>query len=298
MTTKTKVFKNFSNIYFSLIFPYIRCAFQTNASCPIGIPKNNNPSSFKFSKMSSIVFLSPSGSKLSPYLNQGELSPNQVWHAARAVSNDEDCYHFCSELGWREFSYYQLYHFPHLPIQNLQSKFDKFEWDKDSALLKAWQKGQTGYPIIDAGMRQMYKTGWMHNRVRMIVGSFLVKNLLLHWHFGRDWFWDCLVDADLASNSAGWQWVAGCGADATPYFRIFNPITQSQKFDSEGEYIRKFVPEIKHLPNKYLFAPWEAPDGILKTYNVKLGETYPYPIVDLKESRNKALSAFSNLKKQ
>ena len=236
-------------------------------------------------------------SKLSPHLHHGEISPNQAWHAAKNKSESDDCYHFCSELGWREFSYYLLYHFPDLPNKNLQKKFDNFQWDKNKVLLEAWQKGQTGYPIIDAGMRQLYKTGWMHNRVRMIVGSFLVKNLLLHWHHGRDWFWDCLVDADLASNSAGWQWIAGCGADAAPYFRIFNPITQSQKFDPEGEYIREFVPEIKNLPNKFLFEPYEAPEGILKTHGIKLGETYPYPIVNLKESRLKALDTFALLKK-
>ncbi len=162
--------------------------------------------------------------------------------------------------------------------------------------MELWQKGKTGIPIVDAGMRQLWETGYMHNRVRMIVASFLVKNLLLDWRHGEKWFWDCLVDADLANNSASWQWVAGCGADAAPYFRIFNPVTQGQKFDPEGCYTRKFVPELKNLPGKYLFNPWEAPEHILRGAGIYLGEDYPKPIVDLKESRNRALEAFALLK--
>ena len=200
-------------------------------------------------------------------------------------------------MGWREFSYYLLFYFPDLPRKNLQTKFDKFSWDNNTSFLKAWKSGQTGYPIVDAGMRELWSTGYMHNRLRMIVGSFLVKNLLLHWHEGEKWFWDCLVDADLASNSAGWQWIAGCGADAAPYFRIFNPITQGLKFDPDGHYIRKFVPEISQLPNKYLFNPWEAPSDVLKKANINLGENYPKPIVDIKISRERALSAFAKLKR-
>ena len=153
----------------------------------------------------------------------------------------------------------------------------------------------TGYPIVDAGMRELYQTGYMNNRVRMIVASFLVKNLLIHWYEGQKWFWECLFDADLANNSASWQWVAGSGADAAPYFRIFNPVLQAKKFDPDGEYIRKFVPELKYLENKYIFAPWEVPRGILKTKNIILGLNYPNPIVDLKESRNSALKAYENL---
>ena len=239
----------------------------------------------------------PYVSRLSPYLHFGEISPNQIWHAVRALSSDTHADHFCSELGWREFSYYQLYHNPDLPKKNLQSKFDHFPWKKNQKALKAWQMGQTGIPMVDAGMRQLWQTGFMHNRVRMITASFLVKNLLLHWHQGERWFWDTLVDADLANNSASWQWVAGCGADAAPYFRIFNPTTQGQKFDPEGTYIRQYIPEIASLPNKYLFSPWDAPESILEEAGIKLGTTYPKPIVDLKLSREAALKAFHSLKK-
>ncbi len=208
-------------------------------------------------------------SQLSPHLHFGEISPNQIWQKA-VQSKDNEC--FLKEIVWREFSYYLLYHFPELPRKNFQTKFDNFPWLDDKKLLKAWQQGKTGYPIVDAGMRELWQTGYMHNRVRMIVGSFLVKNLLLHWHHGEEWFWDCLVDADLASNSASWQWVAGSGADAAPYFRIFNPILQGEKFDKDGEYTRKFVPELAKLPNRYLFKPWEAPQAILKDANFVLGE--------------------------
>ena len=240
-------------------------------------------------------------SQLSPYLHFGEISPNQVWHSAMMhgqIKNlDADLDHFCSELGWREFSYYLLYHFPELPEKNFQSKFDNFAWISSDSLLKSWQKGQTGYPIIDAGMRELWQTGYMHNRVRMIVASFLVKNLLIHWHYGERWFWDCLVDADLASNSASWQWVAGSGADAAPYFRIFSPTLQGEKFDSEGIYIRKFVPELKDLPNKYLFNPWLAPENILNAANVYLGTNYPKPIIDMDISRKKAMAAYEAISK-
>ena len=202
-----------------------------------------------------------------------------------------DCY--LSELGWREFSYYLLFHFPSLPKQNFQQKFDRFPWLKDEHTLTAWQKGLTGYPIVDAGMRELYETGYMHNRVRMIVGSFLVKNLLLDWRHGERWFWDTLVDADLASNSASWQWIAGSGADAAPYFRIFNPITQGEKFDSEGEYVKRYCPELSKLPKKYIHKPFDAPSEILAHCGVVLGDNYPKPIVDLKASRQRALDAFA-----
>lgn len=235
-------------------------------------------------------------SRLSPSLHFGEISPNQVWYAADSRGDDSNIAHFKSELGWREFSYSLLYNFPNLPKKNLQSKFDNFPWQEDFELLNAWQKGQTGYPIIDAGMRELWQTGFMHNRVRMIVGSFLVKNLLLHWHHGEEWFWDCLVDADLAANSASWQWIAGCGADAAPYFRIFNPITQGHRFDEDGEYTKKYVPELKDMPNKFLYNPWEAPQEVLDKAGVVLGKNYPKPIVDVKKSREKALAAFSSLK--
>ena len=180
----------------------------------------------------------------------------------------------------------------------MQKKFDNFPWIENSKLLDAWQRGQTGIPMVDAGMRELWQTGYMHNRVRMIVGSFLVKNLRLHWHHGERWFWNTLVDADLANNSASWQWVAGCGADAAPYFRIFNPITQGEKFDPEGEYIRKFIPEIMKLPNKFLFSPWKATKDILKYAKVELGRTYPHPIVDLQDSRQAALAAFQSLRNE
>jgi len=235
-------------------------------------------------------------SRLSPYLHFGEISPHQAWYAARAQGDDANIDHFCSELGWREFSYHLLYQFPELPRKNLQSKFDRFPWRHDDAALARWQLGQTGYPIVDAGMRELWQTGYMHNRVRMIVASFLVKNLLLDWRHGERWFWDCLVDADLANNSASWQWVAGCGADAAPYFRIFNPVGQGQKFDPDGTYTRHFVPELKNIADKYLFCPWEAPQSVLADADVVLGKTYPAPMIDISSSRALALQAFAELK--
>ncbi len=238
-------------------------------------------------------------SRLSPFLHFGQISPHQVWHAAcqqQGKVDDDSVAHFCSELGWREFSYHLLYHFPQLPWQNLQAKFNAFPWKKNAKYLRAWQQGKTGYPIVDAGMRQLWQTGYMHNRVRMIVGSFLVKNLLIHWHEGERWFWDTLVDADLANNSASWQWIAGCGADAAPYFRIFNPITQGEKFDAKGEYIRKYVPELARLPDQYLFFPTQAPEHVLKEAGVVLGKNYPKPIVDLQASRKRALAALASTK--
>lgn len=238
----------------------------------------------------------PYVSRLSPYLHCGEISPNELWHTARSLGDDENIDHFCSELGWREFSYSQLYHNPGLPRKNLQSRFDAFPWVENEEYLRAWQKGQTGIPMVDAGMRELWQTGYMHNRVRMIVGSFLVKNLRLHWHYGERWFWDTLVDADLANNSASWQWIAGCGADAAPYFRIFNPVTQGHKFDPDGSYVRKYVPEIARLPDKYLFSPWEAPGPVLQEAGIKPGDTYPVPIVDLRQSREAALNAFQSLR--
>jgi deoxyribodipyrimidine photo-lyase len=239
-------------------------------------------------------------SQLSPYLHFGQISPNQAWYAIKdafkgSVSKKGvDTY--LSELGWREFSYYLLYHFDDIQTKNFNKKFDKFPWRKDKTDLKAWQRGVTGVPIIDAGMRELYQTGYMHNRVRMVVGSFLVKNLLLDWREGERWFWDCLVDADSASNSAGWQWVAGSGADASPYFRVFNPILQGEKFDKEGEYVKKYCPELKDLPKKYIHKPWEASHDILSAANVILGQDYPKPIVDLKETRVRALDAFNQIK--
>ena len=238
----------------------------------------------------------PFVSRLSPHLHFGEISPNQLWHATKSIGQNVNTEHFCSELAWREFSYSLLYHNPELPNKNLQSKFDSFPWIENERYLRAWQKGETGIPLVGAGMRELWQTGYMHNRSRMIVGSLLVKNLRLHWHHGERWFWDKLVDADLANNSASWQSIAGCGADAAPYFRIFNPVTQGQRFDPQGKYIRQFIPEIAALPDKYLFCPWAAPEHILQASNIKLGVTYPKPIVDLKLSREAALDAFQSLK--
>ncbi|WP_169543378.1 cryptochrome/photolyase family protein [Sneathiella aquimaris] len=238
----------------------------------------------------------PYVSRISPHLHFGELSPNQAWYAARALEESDQVDHFCRELGWREFSYSLLYYNKELPRKNLQSKFDAFPWDKNPDGLEAWKKGQTGIPLVDAGLRELWQTGYMHNRVRMVVGSFLVKNLLVDWREGERWFWDCLVDADLANNSAGWQWIAGCGADAAPYFRIFNPVMQAQKFDENGDYIRRYVPELADLQNKYLFSPWDAPKEALADADVVLGQTYPAPIVDLKKSRNRALEAYQTIK--
>lgn len=239
-------------------------------------------------------------SKLSPHLHFGELSPNQAWyvasHADLPATAEDDRDRFLSELGWREFSHYLLYHWPKLPQQNYQPKFDKFNWSDNPEHLSGWQKGMTGIPMVDAGMRELWQTGYMHNRVRMIVGSFLVKNLRLHWHRGQEWFWDTLVDADLANNSASWQWIAGSGADAAPYFRIFNPVTQGQKFDPDGVYVRRYCPELSALPNKYLHNPWQAPTEMLEQAGIRLGIDYPVPIVDLKQSRAEALAAFSALK--
>jgi deoxyribodipyrimidine photo-lyase len=238
-------------------------------------------------------------SRLSPHLHFGEISPHTAWHTAwkaeavQGLKSDGDV--FRSELGWREFSHTLLYHFPELPQENWQKKFDTFPWLKDYGALECWQRGMTGYPIVDAGMRELWQTGYMHNRVRMVVASFLVKHLMLHWQHGERWFWDTLVDADLANNSASWQWVAGCGADAAPYFRIFNPITQGDKFDPKGEYTRRFVPELAQMPDKYLFCPWEAPKAVLEQAGVVLGETYPQPIVDHKKARERALGAFSDI---
>ena len=237
-------------------------------------------------------------SRLSPHLHHGEISPHQILERLQAFPTDDNHEHFVRELVWREFAYHLLYHFPELPHRNLQSKFDHFPWTDDAERLAAWQQGRTGYPIVDAGMRELWQTGSMHNRVRMIVASFLVKNLRLHWQHGLRWFWDCLVDADLASNSASWQWCAGSGADAAPYFRIFNPITQGQRFDPKGEYTKRFLPELAAMPSKYLFEPWNAPAAVLHEAGVILGENYPQPIVDVKASREAALEAFAEMKRR
>ena len=240
-------------------------------------------------------------SRISPYLHWGEISPRQIWHMTVSahghpnVSNTPEPY--LREICWREFCYHLLYHFPTLPTEPLNERFEAFPWREDEQSLTAWQRGQTGIPIVDAGMRELYETGWQHNRVRMIVGSFLVKNLLLPWTEGERWFWDTLVDGDLANNAAGWQWIGGCGADAAPYFRVFNPILQGEKFDKQGKYVRRYVPELAKLPNKYIHKPWEAPKDVLAQAGIRLGETYPKPIVDLKGSRQRALDAFEEIKR-
>ena len=235
-------------------------------------------------------------SLLSPHLHFGEISPQQIWYEIETLEPTDNTACFLNELVWREFSYYILYHFPTLPDENMNKKFNYFPWDENIAFQDAWKKGRTGIPIVDAGMRELWQTGTMHNRVRMIVASFLIKNLGQDWRFGKSWFDTCLFDADLASNSFNWQWVAGCGLDAAPYFRIFNPILQGQKFDTNGDYTRRFVPELKHLPVKYLFMPWLAPNHILRQSGVQLGVTYPNPIIDLAQSRDAALDAYKLIK--
>ena len=234
-------------------------------------------------------------SRLSPHLHFGEISPNQIWYAINENNNERNVSHFKSELGWREFSNNLLYFNPDFPTKNFQQKFDNFPWEFDTEIFNSWKNGITGIPIVDAGMRELSETGYMHNRLRMVVGSFLVKNLLIHWSYGAKWFWECLFDADLANNSAGWQWIAGSGADAAPYFRIFNPILQSKKFDPDGKYIKRFVPELSKLPVEFLFSPWDVKDSELLKYDFKMGEDYPFPIIDLKFSRQRALDSFQKM---
>ncbi len=239
-------------------------------------------------------------SLMSPYLSLGEIGPRQIWHTvqARAAAHPEqagEAEAYLRELGWREFSCHLLYHWPDLPERNWRDGFEGFPWREDVAGLKAWQRGRTGYPIVDAGMRQLWQGGWMHNRVRMIVASFLIKDLLIHWREGQAWFWDTLVDADLANNAASWQWVAGTGADAAPYFRIFNPVLQGRKFDPDGDFVRRFVPELAHLPAEHIHEPWKAPAEVLQAAGVVLGRTYPHPIVDHGMARARALEAHGGL---
>lgn len=234
-------------------------------------------------------------SLLSPHLAMGEISPARIWHATKGLgetTGHDNLIRFRKELVWREFSYYLLFHFPDLATRNWNPRFDAFEWRFDAGLFKAWTKGLTGYPIVDAGMRQLWRHGIMHNRVRMIVASFLVKDLLIDWRQGERWFRDTLVDADPASNAASWQWVAGSGADASPWFRIFNPVLQGEKFDPQGDYVRRFVPELAELDAKYIHRPFEAPLPALLRAGIRLGETYPKPLVDHGAARQQALSAY------
>ena len=243
-------------------------------------------------------------SRLSPHLHFGEISPRQVWHAVRRFAESQSIpaavwrsWQFLTELGWREFAHHLLFHFPHTPEQPLRPEFARFPWRKNPAWLRAWQRGRTGYPLVDAGMRELWSTGWMHNRVRMVVASFLVKNLLLPWQEGARWFWDTLVDADLANNTLGWQWTAGCGADAAPFFRIFNPVSQGEKFDPEGSYVRRWVPELARLPDAWIHQPWQAPPAALAAAGVELGRTYPRPIVSHLVSREVALEAYQTIRR-
>lgn len=235
-------------------------------------------------------------SRLSPYLHWGQLGPREVAAAIEEADKSPGRDVFHREIVWREFAYHVLYHFPDTPEEPLQLKYAKFPWKKDSSILKAWQRGRTGYPIVDAGMRQLWETGWMHNRVRMIVASLLVKHLLHSWEDGAAWFWDTLVDADLASNTLGWQWAGGCGADAAPYFRIFNPMTQSEKFDADGNYIKRYVPELKDVPEKYIHTPWEMPPEVQEAASCIIGKDYPEPIIEHKAGRERALAALASLK--
>jgi deoxyribodipyrimidine photo-lyase len=246
----------------------------------------------------------PGTSRLSPHLHFGEIGPRQVWHAVRrshlgdaARRPTAAVERFCAELGWREFGRHLLFHFPDTPDKPLRPEFARFRWRTDRHGLRAWQRGETGYPIVDAAMRELWRTGWMHNRARMIVASFLVKDLLISWRAGAAWFWDTLVDADLASNTLGWQWSAGCGADAAPYFRVFNPVTQGAKFDPQGRYVRRWVPELARLPDGWIHRPWEAPADVLREARVRLDVTYPRPIVDHLAARERALAAFAEMRK-
>ena len=239
-------------------------------------------------------------SRLSPHLCWGEISPRTIYHEVMHVLQETPTKEvggssFLSEIGWREFSYHLLFHFPDMPTTSLRPQFKDFPWREEESLLTLWKKGLTGYPIVDAGMRELWHTGWMHNRVRMIVASFLTKDLLLPWQKGASWFWDTLVDADLANNSASWQWVSGCGVDAAPYFRIFNPVLQGEKFDSKGEYVRRWIPELKSLPNEFVHQPWKTPPHLLKMASVKLGFNYPRPIIDHEKARKTALEVFHQL---
>ncbi|MCC8948863.1 deoxyribodipyrimidine photo-lyase [Bradyrhizobium sp. USDA 4516] len=242
-------------------------------------------------------------SRLSPHLRFGEISPRQVFHAARFAAAEDsrlagDIDKFLSELGWREFCRHLLFDVPDMADRNLQELFDAFRWRRNALALEAWQRGLTGYPIVDAGMRELWHSGVMHNRVRMVAASFLVKHLLIDWRTGEQWFWDTLVDADAGSNPANWQWVAGCGADAAPYFRVFNPVLQGEKFDPDGGYVRRWVPELAQLSNELIHQPWTATPIELASAGIELGKTYPPPIVDHKQGRERALAAYAKIRRK
>jgi deoxyribodipyrimidine photo-lyase len=237
-------------------------------------------------------------SKLSPYLKFGQIHVETIWNKCNEIKNKSTGYRkYINELGWREFSHSLINNFPEMLKGNLRKDFDNFPWVKNEKFLKKWKQGMTGYPIIDAGMRELYETGWMHNRVRMVVASFLVKHLRIHWMEGEKHFKNCLIDYNEASNVAQWQWVAGCGADAAPYFRIFNPILQGEKFDREGIYTKKWVPEIQNMPNEFLYKPWELEKKYQEQIKVIIGKDYPLPIVEHATARDAALAAFQSIKK-
>ena len=240
-------------------------------------------------------------SRLSPHLHFGEISSRTIWHeitkGESPLDLNEGKIPFLRQLIWREFAYHLIHHFPYTSEKNLRDTFDKFPWSTNAEHLLAWQKGQTGYPIVDAGMRQLWQTGWMHNRVRMVVASFLTKHLLMHWLEGARWFWDTLVDANLPNNTMGWQWAAGSGADAQPFFRIFNPMNQGKKFDPKGEYVRTWLPELQQVPTKLIHEPWLMNQTQQRKSNVILGKHYPKPVVDHKEAREFALHAYKNISK-
>ena len=235
-------------------------------------------------------------SNLSPHLHFGEISLKYMLEKLQALPPSNHITKYIAEIGWREFSYHLLYHFPTLPERNFRKEFDNFPWVSDANLLKKWQRGETGYPIVDAGMKELWLTGTMHNRVRMITASFLIKDLLIDWREGARWFWDCLLDADLASNSASWQWVAGSGADSAPYFRIFNPVLQGEKNDSDGEYVKKFLPVLANIPKEFIHKPWELSEARLKQHGVVLGQNYPHRIVLHQQAKDRAMAGYKQIR--
>ena len=238
-------------------------------------------------------------SKLSPYIKHGQIHVGSIWKKCSEIKSKGIGYRkYINELGWREFSHSLINYFPEFLKGNFRKEFDKFPWAKNEKFLKAWKRGMTGYPIVDAGMRELYETGWMHNRIRMVVGSFLVKHLRINWTEGEKHFRNCLLDFNKANNVAQWQWVAGCGADAAPYFRIFNPILQGEKFDKEGNYVKKWVPELKNVPNKFIHKPWEMELKYQEAIKTIIGKDYPGPIVVHEKARAAALEAFQSLKKK
>ncbi|MDF1586791.1 deoxyribodipyrimidine photo-lyase [Rhodospirillales bacterium YIM 152171] len=243
----------------------------------------------------------PGTSRLSPHLHWGEISPRQLWHAARLRCLEDETrwgrmLPFIRQLAWRDFAYHSLWHFPDLAERPMRPEFERFPWRDDEAGFRAWSRGRTGYPMVDAGMRELWHTGWMHNRLRMITASFLVKDLLIPWQRGEAWFRDTLCDADCANNAMGWQWVAGCGIDTAPFFRIFNPVTQGERHDPEGSYVRQWVPELARLPKKWIHNPSAAPPAVLREAGVTLGRDYPEPIVDHARARERALEAYGEVR--